>query len=131
MSDLSDDQPELNQTNRSNLHNLISDVQLTHSPIDYAGGIECSCGEDFQPEHGGIDVAEAMWADHVAGAVMEMLTIHVPPIVASAIHAYADSELIALRFHKDGTTAVEQVEDLHRNAAQIANYATTHKNWSR
>jgi len=65
----------------------------------------------------------------VADAVMRIVNLHIPPILASAIHAYADEELVALRF-QGGGTAVEQVEDLHRNAAQIAQYATTHAKWA-
>ena len=56
-----------------NLRTRIIEVQLSHIPIDYAGGIECACGTECQPQHGGIDVAEQMWADHVADAVIEAL----------------------------------------------------------
>ena len=62
-------------------------------------------------------------------AVMRIVNLHIPPLVTSAIHAYADEELMALRFHGGGT-AVEQVEDLHRNATQIASYATRHEKWN-
>lgn len=52
------------------LRDRIAAVQLSHIPIDYAGGIECACGTECQPQHGGIDVAEQMWADHVADALI-------------------------------------------------------------
>ena len=64
----------------------------------------------------------------MADAVMHIVNLHIPAILASAIHAYADEELVALRFHGGGT-AVEQVEDLHRNAAQIVQHAITHAKW--
>jgi len=55
------------------LRTRISDVQLTHIPVDYAGYIDCSCGVECKPEHGGIDVAEQMWGEHVADAVIREL----------------------------------------------------------
>lgn len=65
----------------------------------------------------------------LADAVMELITVHIPPIVASAIHAYADSELMAMKYHGD-PAGLASMEKLNREAAQIANYATTHENWN-
>jgi hypothetical protein len=67
---------------------------------------------------------------HIADAIMEIITVHIPPIVASSIHAYADAELAALNYHGGGYTAAEQLEDLQNNAAGIANYATTNQRWN-
>ena len=64
-----------------------------------------------------------------ADAVLEMLTVHIPPIVASAIHGYADSQIVALDYHGDGS-AIEEMRRLNSEAAQIANYATTHERWN-
>lgn len=66
----------------------------------------------------------------LADAVMEVITVHVPPILASAIHAYADSELAGLNYHGGSKDAFEGMEKLNREAAQIANYATTHERWN-
>ena len=68
-------------------------------------------------------------ADRIADAVMEMLTVHIPPIVASAIHGYADSQIVALDYHGDGS-AIEEMRRLNQEAAQIANYATKHERWN-
>jgi hypothetical protein len=65
----------------------------------------------------------------MADAVMELITKHIPPIVASAIHGYADSQIVALDYHGDGS-AIEEMRRLNREAAQIANYATTHEKWT-
>ena len=71
------------------------------------------------------------WIDNreLADAVLEMLTVHIPPIVASAIHGYADSQIVALDYHGDGS-AIEEMRRLNSEAAQIANYATTHERWN-
>ena len=53
------------------LRDRIAAVQHFHIPVDYAGYIECSCGVECKPKHGGIDVAEQLWDDHVADAVIE------------------------------------------------------------
>lgn len=58
-----------------NLRTRIAELQRAHMPIDYAGGIDCTCGDNFHPDHGGIDVAEPLWAAHLADAVIrEVLT---------------------------------------------------------
>ncbi|MFM8798691.1 MAG: hypothetical protein ACKODT_07020 [Fluviibacter sp.] len=78
----------------------------------------------------GMDALHAkQWSLDVADAVMEVITVHVPPIVASAIHGYADSQIVALDYHGDGS-AIEEMRRLNNEAAQIANYATTHERWS-
>jgi hypothetical protein len=64
-----------------------------------------------------------------ADAVMEMLTLHIPPIVASAIHAYADEQLAALSHHGHAE-AICEMNRLNMHAANIANYATTHEKWN-
>ena len=69
------------------------------------------------------------WSLDVADAVMEMLTVNIPPIVASAIHGYADSQIVALDYHGDGS-AIDEMRRLNSEAAQIANYATTHERWN-
>lgn len=55
------------------LRTRIAELQRAHMPIDYAGGIDCTCGDNFHPDHGGIDVAEPLWAAHVADAVIAAL----------------------------------------------------------
>ena len=80
---------------------------------------ECGCGNQ----------GLSGYKDHVADAVLEMLTVHIPPIVASAIHGYADSQIVALDYHGDGS-AIEEMRRLNSEAAQIANYATTHERWN-
>jgi hypothetical protein len=55
------------------LRTRIAGLQQMHIPIDYAGYIECSCGVECKPDHGGIDVAEQMWGEHVADAVIAAL----------------------------------------------------------
>ena len=74
------------------------------------------------------DWLDAPW-EEVADAVMEVITAHIPPIVASAIHGYADSQIVALDYHGGGS-AIEEMRRLNREAAQIANYATTHEKWN-
>ena len=87
---------------------------------------QCECGAAFDGFCGrSLDA----WADHVADAVMEMLTRHIPPIVASAIHSYADSELAAITHH-GSPEEYEMLKRLNDNAAGIAHYATTHVKWN-
>ena len=57
----------------SDLRDRIAGLQRFHIPVDYAGYIECSCGTECKPDHGGIDVAEQMWGEHVADAVIAEL----------------------------------------------------------
>lgn len=66
----------------------------------------------------------------VADAVIRELNIWIPPIVASAIHSYADSQLAALSHHGH-PEAIWELNRLNNHAASIANYATTHKRWNR
>lgn len=67
--------------------------------------------------------------EHVADAVIRELTIWIPPIFASAIHSWADSELAHISHH--GTEGeYEMLKRLNQEAAQIANYATTHERWN-
>jgi len=65
-----------------------------------------------------------------ADAVIRELTVIIPPIVASAIHSYADSELAAMSYHGGSKDAFEAMEKLNTEAANIANYATTHQKWN-
>ena len=65
----------------------------------------------------------------LADAVMELITVHVPPIFASAIHAYADAELTAMNYHGN-PAGLAAMKKLNREAAQIANYATMHERWN-
>ena len=65
----------------------------------------------------------------LADAVMELITVHVPPILASAIHAYAESELAAMKYHGD-PSGLAAMRKLNQEAAQIANYATKHERWN-
>ena len=69
-------------------------------------------------------------AAFMADAVMEVITVHIPPIVASAIHSYADSEITAMSYHGDPSD-LAAMEKLNKEAAQIANYATKHERWNR
>lgn len=55
------------------LRDRIAGLARFHIPVDYAGYIECSCGTECKPDHGGIDVAEQMWGDHLADAVIAEL----------------------------------------------------------
>lgn len=68
--------------------------------------------------------------DDLANAVIAELTTYLPPIFASAIHAYADSEIAAMRYHGASKDAFYALEKLNGEAAQIANYATTHEKWN-
>ena len=65
----------------------------------------------------------------LADAVIRELTIWIPPIFASAIHAWADSELAAISHH-GSPGEYEMLKRLNQEAAQIANYATTHERWN-
>jgi hypothetical protein len=65
----------------------------------------------------------------MAAAVADDLTKYLPPIFASAIHAYADSELSAMSYHGD-PSGLPVMKKLNREAAQIANYATTSEKWN-
>ena len=58
------------------LRDRIAAVHESHVPMDYAGYIECGCGTECRPAHGGIDVAEQLWAAHVADAVIAELGLH-------------------------------------------------------
>lgn len=62
----------------TDLRTRIAELQRAHMPIDYAGGIDCTCGDNFHPDHGGIDVAEPLWAAHVADAVIRELDLGIP-----------------------------------------------------
>lgn len=66
---------------------------------------------------------------HVADTVVDDLTKYLPPIFASAIHAYADSQLAALSHHGH-PEAIWELNRLNQHAANIANYATTHEKWN-
>jgi len=57
----------------SDLRTRIAGLARFHIPFDYAGGLDCGCGMDFKPDRGGIDVADQMWAEHVADKVIEEL----------------------------------------------------------
>ena len=57
------------------LRDRIAAVHESHVPMDYAGYIECGCGTECRA-HGGIDVAEQLWAAHVADAVIAELGLH-------------------------------------------------------
>ncbi len=65
----------------------------------------------------------------LAEAVRELITVHIPPIVASAIRGYAQSGLAALSHHGDDS-AIEELKRMNKEALQIAQYATTHKDWN-
>ncbi len=75
------------------------------------------------------DMTDADRSD-MADAVMEVITVHIPPIVASAIHSYADSEIMAMSYHGEPSD-LAAMEKLNKEAAQIANYATKHERWNR
>jgi hypothetical protein len=74
------------------------------------------------------DTAKAIYLEQ-ADAVMEVITAHVPPIVASAIQGYAQSELVAMSYHGD-PAGLASMKRLNREAAGIAQYATTHEDWN-
>ena len=69
-------------------------------------------------------------AEHVADAVIRELTEVIPPIVATAIQSYAQSELAAMSYHGGSRDAFEAMEKMNGEAAQIARYATTHEDWN-
>lgn len=87
---------------------------------------QCECGASFD---GFCGRALDAYAAHVADAVIRELTIWIPPIFASAIHAWADSELAAISHH-GSPGEYEMLKRLNQEAAQIANYATTHERWN-
>lgn len=66
----------------------------------------------------------------MADAVIRELTDAIPPIVATAIQGYAQSELAAMSYHGGSKDVFEAMEKLNQEAAQIANYATTHERWN-
>lgn len=65
----------------------------------------------------------------LADAVIRALTEAIPPIVASAIQGYVQSELAAISHHGEASE-YEAMKRLDREAMQIALYATTHKDWN-
>ena len=65
----------------------------------------------------------------MADAVIRELTESIPPIVATAIQGFAQSELAAMSYHGGSKDAFEVMEKMNREALQIAKYATTHKDW--
>ena len=94
----SDNPQPLNRTD--SLRDRIAGLQRFHIPVDYAGYIECSCGTECKPDHGGIDVAEQMWGEHVADAVIAELDMGSPCITTGCRmrqiarrHAEANSRL--------------------------------------
>lgn len=70
------------------------------------------------------------WFDHMADAVIRELTESIPPIVATAIQGFAQSELAAMSYHGASKDAFEVMEKMNREALQIAKYATTHEDWN-
>lgn len=67
--------------------------------------------------------------DRLADAVIRELTEAIPPIVASAIQGYAQSELVAISHHGEASE-YEAMKRLDREAMRIARYATTHEDWN-
>lgn len=65
----------------------------------------------------------------VADAVIRELTETIPPIVATAIKGYVQAELAAISHHGEAGE-YEALKRLNREALQIAQYATTHKDWN-
>lgn len=66
----------------------------------------------------------------LADAVIRELTEAIPPIVATAIQGFAQSELAAMSYHGGSKDAFEVMEKMNREALQIAKYATTHEDWN-
>lgn len=66
----------------------------------------------------------------LADAVIRELTDAIPPVVASAIQGWAQSELAAMSYHGGSKDAFDLMERLNREAMQIAQYATTHEDWN-
>lgn len=54
----------------SDLYQLITDIVAKHDCYDYAGALQCRCGEDFV---GDDNNAEVFWAQHVAQVVGDLL----------------------------------------------------------
>lgn len=89
----------------------------------YSGQSTCMCGKWRR------GVSAGAYEAHVAAAVRDVLEIWLPPLFASAIHAYADSELTALPGYGDDPTAADTLERLNNEAASIAAYAFTSNKW--
>ena len=68
--------------------------------------------------------------EDMADAAIRELTDAIPPIVATAIQGYAQSELAAMSYHGGSRDAFDVMEKMNREALQIANYATTHEKWN-
>ena len=66
----------------------------------------------------------------MADAVIAELTAAIPPIVATAIQGYAQSELAGMSYHGASKDAFEVMEKMNREALQIAQYATKHEDWN-
>jgi len=95
------------------------------------GADECTCGVMWEIVDGFTSTDGSTCHDnHLAAAIADFLSRYLPPIVASAIHSYAQSEIVAIDYHGGQAGEREAMEKLHREAAQIANYATTHEKWS-
>lgn len=102
-----------------NLRDRIAAVLTAHP--DKSDGTCCG-RQDF--------ATQDEWAAHVADAVIRELTHAIPPIVATAIQGYAQSELAAMSYHGGSKDAFDLMEKMNREALQIALYATTHKDWN-
>lgn len=54
----------------SDLYRLVTDIVAKHDCYDYAGGLDCRCGESF---FGDDNNAEEFWAAHVGQVVGDLL----------------------------------------------------------
>lgn len=68
--------------------------------------------------------------NELADAVIRELTEYIPPIFATAIQGFAQSELAAMSYHGASKDAFEVMEKMNREALQIAQYATKHEDWN-
>lgn len=72
--------------------------------------------------------AEMNHARHVSACIVDAMERWLPPLFASAIHGYADSELCGYSYHGDGS-AIYALEKLNKEATQVAAYALTSTKW--
>lgn len=93
----------------------------------------CTCQEGCSQDGYMLTMEPDHHAAHVADAVQDVLELWLPPLFASAIHAYAEGEALSLPgCGPDGNedpSAEEVLQRLNNEAASIAQYALTSTNW--
>jgi hypothetical protein len=87
----------------------------------------CICDGWQDTDHG--DNGHYTHQSHLAAAIQDVLEIWLPPLFASALHGYADSELSGFPGYGDDPNGTDVLEQLNRDAASIASYALTSNKW--